>query len=340
MKPSEIRDNFNALRMTTGSDLPEMTAADQLFWEKTRQLKAATNAIRDLQIGAKSSKETALAEIQTTNERTISDLPEIVATAIAQPWGSLGIDNSPQWGATESPWYIFQHASEDFMRGKISRAMMRKMQPTAERLELAIGCIQWAGTVGVHDIPQFQAAFTSALILDNDATTELNGETIEIRPEDTKIPLDKSVLMQILNGVKSLIAGQDEIKSKFGEPPKDGLNTTSRKYPQDAEALALLDAAAKLKTKLAKKDQKITNEAVIQALLDEPDGRETKKQKDQRLKYQYRVWYGAVKNGTRKNKTATPPKNLDPKRRAVTWKKFYKDWGKHLSCYIKHPSAK
>lgn len=125
-------------------------------------------------------------------------------------------------------------------------------------------------------------------------------------------------------------------------PSSDGIHNhkTHLRYPQDAEALALLDAAAKLKTKLAKKDQKITNEAVIQALLDEPDGRETKNHKDQRLKYQYRVWYGAVKNGMRKNKTATPPKQLDSIRRAVTWKKFYKDWGKHLSCYMKHPSAK
>lgn len=117
-------------------------------------------------------------------------------------------------------------------------------------------------------------------------------------------------------------------------------SNTYRKYPQDAEALALLEAAAKLKAKLAKRNPKIENKEVIQSLLDEPDGSETKKQKDQRLKYQYRVWYGAVKNGKRQNATATPPKQLDAKTKAATWEKIYNDWGKHLSCYMKHPPAK
>lgn len=124
--------------------------------------------------------------------------------------------------------------------------------------------------------------------------------------------------------------------SSNDENPKTG----HRRYPQDAEALDLLEAAAKLKMKLTKSNAGISNNEVIQELLNEPDGCESKIHRGQRIKYQYRVWYGALKNGKRKNRAATPPERLDTKTKTAKWDKHYKDWGKHLSCFLNHPPAK
>lgn len=117
-------------------------------------------------------------------------------------------------------------------------------------------------------------------------------------------------------------------------------SSTYRKYAKDVESLALLEAAKKLKEKLAKRNPAITDKAVIQALFDEPDGNETKKQNRLRSKYRCRVWYGAVKNGKRKNATAIPSERLDPKTKSATWDKIYKKWGSYLSAYLNHPPAK
>lgn len=231
--------------------------------------------------------------------------------------------------------------------------------------------IDWVCTMSLPEVPERTHTLPNGEVCSNKL---LGGGEISFGvdarcDEATKLKVTREMLLQQATGMA--LASTPELVRPFAEaacdiaadendlafhretnerlsniekhlPSSDGIlnNTTYRKYPQDAEALALLDAAVKLKTKLAKKDQKITNEAVIQDLLDEPDGRETKKQKDQRLNYLCRVWHGAVKNGTRKNMKATSPEQLDPKTRAATWKKIYENWGKHLSCYMKHPAAK
>ena len=179
------------------------TTDDEICFKSMRLLASATDKIARLTLD-KPQKEIPLADIEIGERYSISDLPDLVATEIAQPFGSLG-----------DGWASFAQKAEYAMRGKLSRCAMRKLGHSAERLELALGCLKWADIVGIHDIPQFQAAFTSALILDKDATTELNGETIDIKPEATKMPFDKSVWMQILDGVKSLIAGQEEIKNEM-----------------------------------------------------------------------------------------------------------------------------
>lgn len=231
MNDNPIKKAFDTFDLLTKCDVDEETAFEsfqktfnestqdaQLAWKKNALLKAAKTEITNSMLHPGKS-EIALESIPLADPIyggcTIADLPSAVAAAIAQPYGTLGLGDCPLYGATESPWYIFQHTAVNFMRGKISRATMRKLRQTAERLELAIGCIQWAGTVGVHDIPQFQDAFTSALILDRDATAELNGEVIDVKPDETKMPLEKSVLMLILNRVNSLVAGQEEIKDEI-----------------------------------------------------------------------------------------------------------------------------
>lgn len=114
-----------------------------------------------------------------------------------------------------------------------------------------------------------------------------------------------------------------------------------RKYPKDDEALALLEAAKKKLEALQKKRPNATQAEAVKAVLEEPWGTETKKRKKQRKDFQDRVWHGARgKNDMRENATATRPERLDATTRAATWDKHYKDWGKHLSCYLKHPPAK
>lgn len=177
---------------------------DKFFFKKDWHLQRAKESIAELMLGTKQAKETPLADIPTDEGQTIADLPEIVATAIAKPYGTLGLDSSERWGATTSPWFLFQHQAEDFIRGKISRCMMRKLNTTVERLELALGCFKWASISGVRDIPGFQDYFTTALILDKDATAEMNGETIDVEPLKTEAPIGNAVLAQILDEQKRM----------------------------------------------------------------------------------------------------------------------------------------
>ena len=187
------------------------SADDKFFFNKEWHLQRAREAIAERMLGPKQAKETPLADLPTDDGHTIADLPEAVATAIARPYGTLGIDSSKKWGATTSPWFLFQHQAEDYIRGKISRCMMRKLPSTIERLELALGCLKWAAICGVHDIPNFQGYFTSALIFDRDATAEMNGETIDVEPAKTAVPISDALVMQIWEELKRMGKVQEQI---------------------------------------------------------------------------------------------------------------------------------
>jgi len=175
---------------------------DKFFFNKEWHLQRARETIAERMLGQKQAKEIPLADLPTDDGYTIADLPEAVATAIAKPYGTLGIDSSEKWGATTSPWFLFQHQAEDYIRGKISRCMMRKLPSAIERLELALGCFKWAAICGVSDIPKFQGYFTSALIFDRDATVEMNGETIDVEPTKTTVPISDAMLMQVWEELK------------------------------------------------------------------------------------------------------------------------------------------
>ena len=109
-----------------------------------------------------------------------------------------------------------------------------------------------------------------------------------------------------------------------------------RKYPKDPEAINFLAALTRALASLRKNNPHTTYHEAVKATLDEPDGNETMQQKKQRLNYQCRVWCGPLKNECRKLKEIPP----QPTERNPRWKKIFNDWGKHLSCYLKHPPAK
>ena len=226
------------------------TQDDQLTWKKSRLLESAKVEITNLLLRPRKN-EVALADIPLKDSIfhnfKIADLPTIVASAISVPYGTLGIDDSPQWGKSDSSWFIFQHKAEDFIRAKISHCTLRKHSNAIDRLQLAIGCFKWASLCGVRDIPNFQAAFTTALLLDKDATAEINGETIDIRPLETKAPLGEAMLTQIWEMLKDVRSDTSHLRGMEAD-----LQILARKKQKDHATH--VKAGKKFGFKLKKRD--------------------------------------------------------------------------------------